>query len=77
MLKYLYLLSGFGVNVENTEPTLSVNQILKMFNLQSVTVEEILAKTFNNLEILIELYNSDVDYGHYKFEKLFCSHLLK
>ncbi|XP_078375574.1 biotin--protein ligase-like [Oculina patagonica] len=51
---------GMGINITNQEPTISVNEIIAQYNkdhktnLKSLTVEETLARTVNNVEALIE-----------------------
>ena len=49
-----------GINITNSEPTISVNQIIAQYNkdhktnLKPLTIEEMLAQTVNNIETLIE-----------------------
>ncbi len=56
------LASGCGVNVSNQHPTMSINDAIDIFNKESgrdlspLTVEMMLAGTFNWLEKLLSLY---------------------
>lgn len=49
-----------GINISNTEPTISVNEIISQYNsdcgtdLKQLTMEEMLARTVNKIEALIE-----------------------
>ena len=49
-----------GINITNSEPTISVNQIIAQYNkdhktnLKPLTIEEMLGQTVNNIETLIE-----------------------
>lgn len=49
-----------GINISNTKPTISVNEIISLHNsehgtnLKQLTSEEMLARTVNKIETLIE-----------------------
>lgn len=49
-----------GINISNTEPTISVNEIISQYNsdrgtdLKQLTMEDMLARTVNKIEALIE-----------------------
>ena len=49
-----------GINITNTEPTISVNEIIAQYNsdhrtnLKPLTIEEMLARTVNKIEALID-----------------------
>lgn len=49
-----------GINITNCEPTISVNEIITQYNndhktnLKPLTIEEMLARTVNKVEALIE-----------------------
>lgn len=59
---------GCGVNLANSEPTLSVNQLLRELNSPPVSREQFLAQVFNTLERIIEEFDQDGD-GEEKFFK--------
>ena len=54
--------TGCGVNVSNQYPTMSINDCITLYNrehgthLPLLTVESVLASTFNTLESLLSLY---------------------
>ena len=54
------LYSGMGINIFNREPTISVNEIIAQYNkdhktnLKPLAIEEMLARTINEVEALIE-----------------------
>lgn len=51
---------GMGVNLTNSKPTISINEIISQYNkehntnLEPLVLEEILARTVNNIETLID-----------------------
>ena len=60
--RHALLSAGCGVNVSNAYPTMSVNDCIGLHNrergtnLPPLTVEAVLASTFNTLESLMTLY---------------------
>ena len=55
-----------GINIANSEPTISINEIISQYNkdhktnLQPLALEEAMARTVNKIETLIdEFQNSD------------------
>merc|ERR1711915_1064384 len=49
---------GCGLNLDNAAPTLSVNQVLNGIGSTRISREEYLAETFNQMELLLSLFNS-------------------
>ena len=54
----LVLNVGCGLNLDNEEPTLSVNQLLARLEAAPASREDYLAHTFNALDNLISLFNA-------------------
>ncbi len=56
-----YLNIGCGLNLDNARPTISVNQLLEettRHGLHRISREEYLARTFNNLENMLDKFSS-------------------
>ena len=68
-----------GINISNTEPTISVNEIISQYNsdrgtdLKQLTMEEMLARTVNKIEALIEDFQEN---GSAPFLKKYCNRWL-
>lgn len=59
-IKYRYIIAGCGFNVSNTNPTICINDIIKLYNkehnssLPILTKEKLLARTVNLIEEFIK-----------------------
>ena len=55
-----FFLTGMGINVTNSEPTISVNEIISQYNkeyktnLEALTIEGLMARTINLIEAFID-----------------------
>lgn len=56
---------GVGVNLANREPTISINEIISLYNkdhqtfLQPLSIEETMARTVNNIETLVDDFQNN------------------